>query len=301
MIPLLLIPQMILSGLLFNFDKLNDHISAKGKVPIIADLMASRWAYEALAVNQFRNNGFQKAYYDLEKIASQADFRSSFLITELDKKRKFIADNLGTDSDSVRQLVQKDIKILHDILEDDYFKKGIEDVLVSEWTIASYTPALNTALEEFFQAYKKFYQNAYNLAISAQEVEIYKNQQTGGYDLNTAKNSYYNESLADLVKNVSVKDRIIEQDGRLFQQINPIFLDPNPANAFDYRTHFFAPQKNLLGAMVSTFWFNALVIWLMTVILYATLYLEALRRLINSFDGLGGKLPIPKVAGPKNK
>jgi hypothetical protein len=43
------------------------------------------------------------------------------------------------------------------------------------------------------------------------------------------------------------------------------------------------------------------VIWLMTVILYATLYLEALRRLINSFDGLGGKLPIPKVAGPKNK
>ena len=56
MIPLLLIPQMILSGLLFTFDKLNEIISTKGKVPIVADMMASRWAYEALVVDQFRNN-----------------------------------------------------------------------------------------------------------------------------------------------------------------------------------------------------------------------------------------------------
>jgi hypothetical protein len=130
---------------------------------------------------------------------------------------------------------------------------------------------------------------------------MYKSQQSGGYDLNTAKDRFYNESLADLVKNVSVKDRIIEFDGRLYQQINPIFLDPKPANALDYRTHFFAPQKNLLGRMVSTFWFNALVVWLMTLILYVTLYLEALRRLINSFDGLGSKLTLPKAAGSKNK
>src|SRR5690606_21995114 len=39
LIPLLLIPQMILSGLLFSFDKLNNIISTKGKVPVVADLM----------------------------------------------------------------------------------------------------------------------------------------------------------------------------------------------------------------------------------------------------------------------
>ena len=94
MIPLLLIPQMILSGLLFPFDKLNEMISTKGKVPIIADLMASRWAYEALVVDQFRNNSYEKPYYEFEKYESQADFRSSFLVNELDKKRKFIFDNL---------------------------------------------------------------------------------------------------------------------------------------------------------------------------------------------------------------
>ena len=88
---MLLIPQMILSGLLFSFDKLNDMISTKGKVPIVADLMASRWAYEAIAVDQFMNNTYEKPYYDLEKIESQADFRSSFLVNELSNKRKFIS------------------------------------------------------------------------------------------------------------------------------------------------------------------------------------------------------------------
>jgi hypothetical protein len=71
MIPLLLIPQMILSGLLFSFDKLNDMISTKGKVPIVRlTLMASRWAYEAIVVDQFMNNTYEKPYYDLEKIES---------------------------------------------------------------------------------------------------------------------------------------------------------------------------------------------------------------------------------------
>ncbi len=60
----------------------------------------------------------------------------------------------------------------------------------------------------------------------------------------------------------------------------------------DYRAHFFAPQKNLFGATVSTFLFNNVVIWFMTVLLYVTLYFELLRKLINSFDGLPGKLTL---------
>src|SRR6187549_1286406 len=78
MIPLLLIPQMILSGLLFSFDKLNSVIRTKGKVPVLADMMASRWAYEALVVDQFVSNKYEKPFYTYEKIESQADFHASF-------------------------------------------------------------------------------------------------------------------------------------------------------------------------------------------------------------------------------
>ena len=34
--------------------------STKGKVPLVADFMASRWAYEALAVDAFKNNSYEK-------------------------------------------------------------------------------------------------------------------------------------------------------------------------------------------------------------------------------------------------
>src|SRR6185436_16281253 len=94
MIPLLLIPQMILSGLLFSFGKLNNIISTKGKVPIVADMMASRWAYEALAVYQFKNNSFEQPFYSYEKEEAKADYKSSFFIDKLIEKRKFIAENI---------------------------------------------------------------------------------------------------------------------------------------------------------------------------------------------------------------
>ncbi len=303
MIPLLLIPQMILSGLLFSFDKLNDVISTKGKVPIVADLMASRWAYEAIVVDQFKNNTYEKPYYDLEKIESQADFRSSFLVNELSTKRKFIADHVGTKSDSLKNVMAKDLKIIQSVIRADYFKKGLEKDLGVEWTVEKFSPEFNKQLEDFFVAYKRFYQDAYNKAVAAREGVIYKyeNEKGSGYRLNEYKNRYYNESLADLVKNVSEKDRIVEYDGHLIQQINPIFLDPKPNGPLDYRAHFFAPQKNLAGATVSTFLFNNLVIWVMTVLLYITLYFELLRKLIGSFDRLPGKMSTSKSTLPKKK
>ncbi|HTF22157.1 MAG TPA: ATP-binding cassette domain-containing protein [Chryseolinea sp.] len=295
MIPLLLIPQMILSGLLFSFDKLNDLISTKGKVPVVADMMASRWAYEALAVDQFKNNSYEKPYFTTEQFESQADFRSAYLVSELDRKRKFIADNLGEKSDSIKAIMTKDLTIIQNILRRDFFKKGLEQDMARDWTLQAFTPDFNTKLENYFAAYKKFYQDAYNRAVAAKDAQVLKSEKDGGYSLNDYKNRYYNESLADLVKNVSEKDRIIEYEGQLYQQINPIFLDPLPANALDYRAHFFAPRKNMFGTMVSTYLFNNLVIWLMTVILYATLYFELLRKIINSFAGLPVTVALPKA------
>lgn len=303
MIPLLLIPQMILCGLLFSFDKLNNIISTKGKVPIVADMMASRWAFEALAVYQFKNNSYEYPYYDLEKIESQTDFKSSFLVDELDKKRKFIAENINEKNDSIRLVLQKDLNIIENRLRSDYFQKGLESDLVADWTLAGFTPEFNKKLEGFFAAYKKFYQEAYNRTVAMREKLIFQleSDKTEGYKLNDYKNLYYNESLADLVQNVNEKNRIIEFNGALIQQINPIFLDPAPANALDYRAHFFSPEKNLFGATVSTFLFNVIVIWIMAILLYVTLYFELLRKLLTSFEGIQERLKRTSSAFGKKK
>ncbi|MDL5048750.1 ATP-binding cassette domain-containing protein [Oscillatoria amoena NRMC-F 0135] len=208
MIPLLLIPQMILSGLLFRFDKLNNIISSKDKVPLVADFMASRWAYEALAVHNFMSNSYEKPYYRYEKIESQADFRASFLADELEKKRKFIEDNNESANDSLRNLLTKDLEIIRSTVKDDYFKRGLEQInLEEQWSLSLFTPSFSKVLEEYFVAYRKFYQEAYNKAVAYREQIIFKkeNEEGSTYRLNDYKNRYYNESLADLVKNVSTK------------------------------------------------------------------------------------------------
>lgn len=291
LIPLLLIPQMILSGLLFSFDKLNNIISTKGKVPVVADMMASRWAYEALAVHQFKENSFQKPFYQWEKIEATTDFKSSFLVNELDKKRKYIFENRTDSRDSVKALLQKDINIIHSTLSDSHFKTGIAEELKVSWTPDTFTPEFNEKLENFLKAYKTYYQEAYNRAVQSREAALFKLESNAknGYSINEAKNRYYNESLADLVRNINTKERILEYDGELLQQINPVFVDPKPRSMLDYRAHFFAPQKYLFGAPVDTFAFNLIVIWIMTLLLYATLYFEWLRKFVNAFDSFGGK------------
>ncbi|HEY0739846.1 MAG TPA: ABC transporter permease, partial [Chryseosolibacter sp.] len=303
LIPLLLIPQMILSGLLFSFDKLNDLISTKGKVPVVADMMASRWAYEAIAVHQFKNNSYAKPYYDLERIEAQSDFRASFLVDEMDKRRRLIADNLDEKSDSARQVLEYKFNVIRNTLKNDFYKKGLEDVdLNTAWKLEQFTPAFNKRLEDFFASYKKFYQDIYNKAVAAREKAIVvRENEADDYNYNAYKDRYFNESLADLVTNIAEKDRVIEYEGTLVQQINPVFLDPIPVNPVDYRAHFFAPKKNLFGAMVSTYWFNVMIIWIMSIFLYITLYFELLKKLVNSFDKVPGKMNLPKVALPKTK
>jgi hypothetical protein len=305
MIPLLLIPQMILSGLLFNFDKLNDIISTKGRVPLLADMMASRWAYEAMAVYQFKNNKYEAPYYTYEKVESQSDFNSSFLIDELNKRRKFIGENIADKNDSVRYIMSHHLEIIQNTLRSEpFYKKGLEELKIeTDWTLENFTPEFDGKLENYLNGFRKFYQDAYNRAVAEREKKILDRETAPGsdYKLNDFKNQYHNESLADVVTNISEKERIIEFNGRLFQQINPIFVDPRPEGVFDYRAHFFAPKKYLFGVPVETYWFNVLVIWIMTLFLYITLYFELLRKLVDSFDSVPGKVNLKIVGTPKKK
>lgn len=79
-IPLLLVPQILLSGTVVDFDNLNSLLTRRVYVPFIGDVMASRWAYEALAVTQYMDNRYEKNFFYAEMQLSRATFCSSFLI-----------------------------------------------------------------------------------------------------------------------------------------------------------------------------------------------------------------------------
>jgi len=292
LIPLLLIPQMILSGLLFSFDKLNDVISTQGKVPLVADMMVSRWAYEAIAVDQFKSNEYQQPYFKYELGESRADFKSAYLADELSKRNQFIVENLTSENDSVKRAVQANKKLMAEELRKESFRKGIEDI-TPELLISKdgYTEKTGARIEEYLTEYTEYYQKQYNLYADSIDKKR-KFYEKNGLQVTEEKNRYFNESLSDLVRNTSTKKRILEYKGKIVQAIDPIFQAPHPAHALDYRTAFFVPEKNLLGLTISTLWFNALIIWAMTVILYITLYFEALRKIIELFSKLPHEIRI---------
>ncbi len=112
-IPLLIIPMMILSGAMFSFGKLNRTVSSIDKVPLLAELMPTRWSYEALMVNQFKKNFFEVNFYETEKAIVNADFKQSWFIPELEKRLRHLQDeyriegNIKNNEDDFRLLINE--------------------------------------------------------------------------------------------------------------------------------------------------------------------------------------------------
>ena len=169
---------------------------------------------------------------------------------------------------------------------------GLEKVdLRKQFSFENYNAKTGAAINAYIDKYQKHYQDIYNKNVELREKKMEWMQANKRYDrpIIEVKNRNYNESLADLVKNVSTKERLIEYNGKLIQQVNPIFQNPTPGHLLDYRTAFFVPSKNFAGITFTTFGFNIMVIWIMTLFFYITLYFEALRKLIDSF----GKVNFP--------
>lgn len=286
LIPFLIIPQMVLSGLLFNFDKLNEVISTRGKVPVVADIMSSRWAYEAIAVEQYKTNSFQRPFYNFEVDEMQADFKASYWLKEMRTRLNYLSENIGDSDEKVQNRFVNYLNLLQNELTLEPYQgilegKDLEQML----SPAAFDKSTADLIHIYLDSLNQHYLDKFNLAVAKKERLIYllQNQENSDYNLNEYKNRYMNESLTDLVRNLNTKDRIIEYNGRLVQQIDPIYQWPVPAHSLDYRAHFFAPQKHFLGRFIETYWFNVLVMWTMTLILYIALYKEWLRKGINAF------------------
>jgi ABC transport system ATP-binding/permease protein len=285
-IPLLLIPQMVLSGLLFSFDKLNNLISTKGKVPVIADMMASRWAYEAIAVNHYKSNDYEAPFYTLEKEESGADFKDAYWLPKISDKITYCQNNFKSTNDSIRFRVANNLELIKaELKNEENFTKinkvDLDKSLNSKTFNEDIANQLRTELEDL----EKVYLERFSKAESFKEALVAHKEATTDFKLNEYKDKYFNESLTDLVRNVNTKDKIVEFEGRLIKQSDPVYTDPiNPGHAFDYRTHFFAPTKHFFGSLHDTFYFNIAVIWLMSLLLYAALYFEVFKKIIGLFS-----------------
>jgi energy-coupling factor transporter ATP-binding protein EcfA2 len=287
LIPLLLIPQLILSGVVVKFDKLNPTIGNTATVPFVGDLMASRWAFESAMVTQFKDNKFEKEFYMYDKAMAKADFQKVYLIPELETKLQFALQNFRSTDPVVHGLVEKNLRVISHEVSQELEEVGDDKFShLDQLSPAKFDSTVYTDLSAFLEHLKQFYVKRYNAADQAKEKKIREltNTSEKEKDFELFRESYHNEAITDLVKNLAETHRIIEQDGKLIQKIYPIYKDPDPEHMVDFDAQFYMPSKHFLSTNVDTFYFNTGVIWSMTIVLAIALYFDLLRRVI---DGIG--------------
>ena len=282
-IPLLMVPMMILSGAMFSFDKLNREISSVDRVPLVAEMMATKWTYEALMVYQFKNNRYEKHFYENEKKSSQADFMVSLKIPRLEEALSKTASVYhGT---SKADLDEAGLGLLrNEIIKEEQKPPGIPFENPEELTLENFSEKSIASIEMHLEKLKNHYLNI--LTTSERVIDRTVNYMiTENATLfQELKDHHYNESIADIVKKRFEKNRIVEYRNSLIQQYHPIYQDPKPSGILKIRTHFFAPHKYLFGLEMDTYWFNVLMVWLMTVFLYIILYFDILKRIVLYFE-----------------
>lgn len=290
LIPLILIPLMSLGGAMFSFDKLNRAIGSVGKVPIVAELMASRWAYEGLMVHQFKENAFERDYYDIEQRRSMADFKNVYYLPEILELVNKSELHYDTEDDSLRTVIKNDLELIQYELGKEHNRNPqiMEDApeLLKQVTHENFNDTVAEDIKSYISMLDAHYGEIFYQADTEKERIInYLEEKAPGYYKRRRK-SYHNEKLDDIVRNVYEKNKILRYKNTLVQQDAPIFLKPEPAHLFDFRTHFYAPKKYFAGHYFETFWFNVMVIWLMAFMLYVPLYYSHLKRFIQAVEKL---------------
>lgn len=290
LIPFLIIPQLLLAGVVVKFDKLNPIMAKQGGVPVVGEMMASRWAFEALAVNQFKENKYFKNFYKYEKAISIAGYKKNYWKAKIENKMSKIARE---QSEYLKKNeTEKDLLLLkNEILKEQAFLKNkykFKDI--DKLTLQAYTPEVAKSLKDFLNIINEHYINRENKQRDEKEKVTHALNETLTADgLVKLRDEYDNESLSNLVKNANDISGVacLEKDGKLIQRIDPVFFDPTESNFG--RAHFYAPNKKFLGTLIPTYWFNMAVIWLMSISLMVMLYFDVFKKILDFFGNISFK------------
>ncbi len=284
-VPFLLVPQILLAGVIVKFDKLHYRFASHKVVPVAGDFMASRWAYEALAVNQYVNNAYQRELFSSEMHESNVTYDMQFLVPTLiqglEDTERLVESNSGKRELEVHlQTVREGISSISlttpypgtDQLNADQFSPSVVADAV-DW-LQKYRSALQTHRE-------KLVLKRDALIDSLQEAAGGKNSYL------RIKRNYYNMQLADLMLNRNELQKIVWREGQLLRKMEPVYMYPLKSNG---RSHFYASVKKVGSVYIPTPLFNILVLWLMTILLYLTLSFRFLRKTLDFLGQLRGSI-----------
>ena len=256
-IPILLIPQILLCGLVVSFSDLTPK-STTGNVPLIGDLIPSRWSYEALAVTSFADNDYEKPFFQLDKEKYETQFYNMVFLYELQSQLETMNDEKKRGKEvnpDHLNVIQTNLPVLTEYA-------GLE-AYQGDYSYDS--------LREYMKNAEKILSKKSNRATLDKEAVVDQFVRENGKEaLLELKKNHHNLKLEDFVVGADQGRMLDIVDGHIVPRVGPIFLTPHNQMG---RAPFYSSEKIVAGIHVKTLWFNMGIIFLMCIV--ATILLMA--------------------------
>jgi ABC-type multidrug transport system ATPase subunit len=289
LIPIVIIPQLLFSGIIVKFDRLNPIFASQKGVPWIGNIMASRWAYEAIAVTQFKWNDYEKEFFEMERRKKFSNWKKDYWVTTLKNKAVQVTRILNEES-SVAELETELTVMRNELMKENAFLTGMPFAQVNELTPDRINENVLETLHDHLNKLTDHYKRVYLKADQEKENAIFAMTRTEKENeaYRHLFNNHKNDQLEIFATNRNDLNYIAEFNGELIQKKDLIYL--MPYNSTFFNSHFYAPAKNLMGRFVDTYFANMLVLWGMTALLIIALFFNVFPAAIKTTESLFSKL-----------
>ena len=267
-IPILLIPQILLCGLVVSFSDLTPK-SKTGNVPVIGDVIPSRWAFEALAVTSFTDNLYERNFFELDKQKYENQFYNVGFLYELQSQ-------LETMKDEEKQ--GKEVKPQH-----------MEVIRTNLPVITAYCEMQPYQGDYSYSSLKQYMKEAETIlstrgnkatlkvdALMASMLRKY-----GKEEILELKKDNYNIQLEDFVIGAAEKRMLDVVDDVIVPRSGLVFLTPQSKVG---RAPFYSSEKILGSWHIKTLWFNMAVMLLMCLVVAGFLFADYPGKLLRKSE-----------------
>ena len=263
-IPILLIPQILLCGLVVSFTDLSPK-STTGNVPLLGDIIPSRWAYEALAVTSFTDNPYEKNFFDGDKEKYETQYYNMAFLYELQSQLETMKskDSLQAKSGN------KYLDVIHTNLP----------VITAYCNMQPYQGDNSyESLRKYMLQAEDILKQRSNKITLKQDAKIANFiRQNGKESLIELKRDNFNTKLEDCVTGLDQPLMVEVVDKYIVPRKGVIFLTPLSRSG---RAPFYSSEKVVGDWHIKTLWFNLFAMFIMGVIVTIMLLTDCPGRYI---------------------
>ncbi len=275
-IPVTLILLLILGGGWIPLKNLN--FTKDRFTPFLSDLTISRWAYEAIMVQQYSNNPYEKNFFNADREISSGSFNSYHMLPALRNNLEAITSLSSTED----KLVIDSLNVLLSALKNKFkFYALSEDIFPFEYydslNIKNIDKPISEEAMEYISYLDYYFYKNYNQSLSIKNAITDSLSNIYGMNgLENLRKTHVNSYISQLVRNTSQRTSLKLIAEHWIQISDPIYQTPDNNIG---RTALFFPEKRFNNQIIKTFEFNLSVLWLFNFLFYILLITNLIKRI----------------------